>query len=57
MNVSLGGVGFRAPVEFRPGKIYMMRIGTGPLHLKAKGQIVSSREREDGTWDVGGKFI
>ena len=57
MNVSLGGVGFRSPVAFRPGAVYAMRIGTGPLHLKAKLQIVSSRPREDGTFEVGAKFI
>ena len=57
MNVSVGGVGFRAPVPFRAGSIYAMRIGTGPLHLKARLQIISSRPRDDGTYDVGAKFV
>ena len=57
MNVSLGGVGFRSPVAFRPGSIYSLRIGTGPLHLSSRLQIISSRDREDGTYDVGAKFI
>jgi hypothetical protein len=56
LNVSVGGVGFRSPVAFRPGATYAMRIGTGPLHLKARLQIISSRPREDGTFDVGAKF-
>ena len=57
MDVSLSGVGFRAPVPFRNGSIYAMKIGTGPLHLKARLEIVSSRPREDGTFDVGAKFV
>ena len=57
MNVSVGGVGFRAPVAFRPGSLYAMRIGTGPLNLKARLAIVSSRPRTDGTFDIGAKFI
>src|SRR5262245_30247954 len=57
LNVSVGGVGFPAPVAFRPGSLYIMRIGTGPLHLKSRLQVISSRPREDGTFDVGAKFI
>ena len=57
MNISTGGVGFRAPVAFRPGSLYTMKIGTGPLHLKSRLQIVSSRPREDGAFDVGAKFV
>ena len=57
LNVSLHGVGFRSPVFFQPGSLYQMRIGTGPLHLSSRLRIVSSREREDGTWDVGAKFV
>ena len=57
MNVSLHGVGFRSPVEFREGSVFQVRIGAGPLHLASKFQVVSCRRREDGTWDVGGKFV
>src|SRR5688500_20305941 len=57
LNVSLHGVGFRSPVEFREGASFQMRIGAGPLHLSSKFQVVSSRMREDGTWDVGGRFV
>jgi hypothetical protein len=57
MNVSLHGVGFRSPVEFREGATFQMRIGAGPLHLSSKFMVVSSRMRGDGTWDVGGKFV
>ena len=57
LNVSLHGVGFRSPVEFREGATFQMRIGAGPLHLSSKFQVVSSRMREDGTWDVGGRFV
>jgi hypothetical protein len=37
--------------------MYQMRIGSGPLHLTSRLKVVSSREREDGTWDVGAKFV
>jgi hypothetical protein len=57
LNVSLHGVGFRSPVEFQEGQTFQMRIGAGPLHLASKFQVVSSRMREDGTWDVGGRFV
>ena len=57
LDVSLGGVGFRSPVAFRVGAVYALRIGSGPLHLKARLRIVSSRTRDDGMFDVGAKFI
>ena len=57
LNVSLHGVGFRSPVEFQEGAVFQVRIGAGPLHLASKFQVVSSRMRGDGTWDVGGKFV
>ncbi|MGB7157561.1 MAG: PilZ domain-containing protein [Tepidisphaeraceae bacterium] len=57
LNVSLHGVGFRSPVQFEPGGTFQMRIGAGPLHLSSKFEVVSSRKRDDGTWDVGGRFV
>ena len=57
MNVSLHGVGFRSAVAFTEGATFQMRIGAGPLHLSSRFQVVSSRMRGDGTWDVGGKFV
>ena len=57
LNVSLHGCAFRAPVEFRKGALYTMKIGTGSLHLTSTVRIVSSRERDDGTWDIGAKFV
>ena len=57
LNVSLHGCAFRSPVAFRPGATYTMRIGTGPLHLTSTLRIISSRDREDGFFDVGAKFV
>jgi len=57
LNVSLHGVGFLSPVEFQAGATHEVRIGTGPLHLASKFQVVCSRKRDDGMWDVGGKFV
>jgi hypothetical protein len=57
LNVSLHGCAFRAPVGYRPGAVYTMRIGTGPLHLTSTIRIISSRDRADGFFDVGAKFV
>ena|SRR3954466_1138445 len=57
LNVSLHGCAFRAPVAYRPGAIYSMRIGTGPLHLTSTIRIISSRDRADGFFDIGAKFV
>lgn len=57
MNVSLHGVGFRSPAEFIPGTYYGLKIGAGPLNLTSTLQIVCSRMREDGLWDVGARFV
>jgi len=57
LNVSLHGCGFRAPVAYRPGAVYTMRIGSGPLHLSSTIRIISSRDRADGFFDIGAKFV
>ena len=57
LNVSLHGCAFRAPVAYRPGAAYTMRIGAGPLHLTSTIRIISSRDRADGFFDVGAKFV
>ncbi len=57
LNVSLHGVGFRSPVEFKPGARYAMRIGAGPLHLSSTFEVISSRSRPEGMWDIGGRFV
>ena len=57
LNVSQHGCAFRAPVAYRPGTTYTMRIGSGPLHLTSTIRIISSRDRADGFFDIGGKFV
>jgi len=57
INVSLHGVGFRSPVGFTVGDRHSVRIGAGPLHLSSNFEVVNVREREDGMYDVGGKFV
>ena len=56
-NVSLHGCAFTAPVGFRPGATYNMRIGSGHLHLSSTIRIISSRDRADGQFDIGAKFV
>jgi hypothetical protein len=57
LNVGPRGCAFRSPVPFRPGTVYAMRIGTGSLHLTSTLRIISSRDRADGLYDVGAKFV
>ena len=57
LNVSKAGVGLRAPLGFAAGATHHLRIGTGPLYLSSHLQIVSSRRREDGSYDVGARFV
>jgi len=57
LNVSTSGVAFRAPVRFNFGSCYKLRIGNGPLHLTSRLKVVDSREREDGVYEVAGRFI
>ena len=57
LNVSQQGCAFRAPVAYRPGAVYTMRIGAGPLHLTSTIRIISSRDRADGFFDIGAKFV
>jgi len=57
VDVSLSGVGFRSPADFTPGAVWRIRIGTGPIFLSSRAKIVSSRPRQDGTFDIGAAFI
>jgi hypothetical protein len=57
LNVSTSGVAFRAPVRFNFGTCYKLRIGNGPLHLTSRLKVVDSREREDGVYEIAGRFI
>ena len=56
VNVSLGGVGFRSPAAFDVGTRHSLRIGTGPLYLTSRFEVVSCRRRADGLFDVSGSF-
>ena len=57
LNVSLHGCAFRSPVPHRPGSVYKMRIGSGPFHLTSTIRVISSRDRADGFYDIGAKFV
>jgi hypothetical protein len=55
-DISLGGVGFRAPYTYRVGTVYRITLGTGPLFLNARLRVVSCRQRDDGMFDIGSAF-
>jgi hypothetical protein len=56
-NVSIHGVGFRSATPLKIGARHRLRIGSGPLFLAARLQVVSSRLRADGTYDIGAEFF
>ena len=56
LNVSDHGVGLRSPVHFHRESVYRLTIGRENADLK-RFKVVSSRKRDDGTFDVGGELI
>jgi hypothetical protein len=55
-DVSLHGAGLRCQAPLPAGERYTLDIGAGPLNLHARVRVVTSRQRRDGTWDVGVEF-
>lgn len=55
-DLSLDGVGFRAPHRYACGALYRITLSSGPLFLNARLRIVACRKRRDGSHDVGGAF-
>ena len=47
---------FGMAIQARQGATVVLRIGSGPLHLTSRIRIISSRDREDGQFDVGARF-
>lgn len=56
-NVSRGGLGFRSQSHFNEGSTFGVRIGTGPLHLTGRIQVLHCRVRPDGACDVNAQFL
>ena len=54
-DLSLGGVGFRAPHPYKVGAVYRITL-TGPMVLNARVRVVSCRRGSNGLYDVGGAF-
>lgn len=56
-DLSLHGVGFIADQPFRKNDTHWMVIADQSLRLSTRVRIASSRQREDGMWDIGGEFF
>ena len=56
-SLSMHGVGFAAPKRIEPGAAHWIVIATDRLHLSTRLKVVSVREREDGSCDVGAEFF
>lgn len=56
-DLSLHGVGFIADHAFRKNDTHWMVIADQSLRLSTRVRIASSRQREDGKWDIGGEFF
>jgi hypothetical protein len=56
-NISMFGVGFRAPVPCSIGQRYRMKVEAGPMKFNAKLEIRSCRGHGDTGFVIGGQFI
>ncbi|MDB5326023.1 MAG: hypothetical protein JWM57_1592 [Phycisphaerales bacterium] len=56
-DLSLHGVGYVAEKEPRQNDTHWMVIADQSLRLSTRLRVVSTRQREDGHWDVGGEFF
>ena len=56
IDLSLGGVGFESPRLYKPGAVWRITFGTGPLFLNARIRIVSCRQDQTGKFHVGAEF-
>jgi hypothetical protein len=56
-DLTLHGVGFRAPVEFAVGAVHNIIVMAGPLRLTSRFRIASCRGADRiGEFDIGGQF-
>ncbi len=56
-DLSLHGVGIISKQPLQKHDIHWLVIADQTLRLSTRVRIVSSRQREDGTWDIGGEFF
>jgi hypothetical protein len=56
-DLSLHGVGFEASGTIERGASHWIVIATDRMHLSTRVRIVSVRDRDDGTSDVGAEFF
>lgn len=57
LDLTLHGLGFRSPVEFKPGDMHQVIVMAGPLRLSSRFRVASCRESNQiGQFDIGGEF-
>jgi hypothetical protein len=56
-DLSMHGVGFQAAGTIERGASHWIVIATDRMHLSTRVRIVSVRDRDDGTSDVGAEFF
>jgi hypothetical protein len=56
-NLSLHGVGFTAPKPVAKDDLHWIVINDGQLSLSTRLRVVSSRQNEDGNYEVGAEFF
>lgn len=56
-NISMKGIGLHTRRPLVVGESYQIKLEVGPLKWNSRLRVVSCREHETGTWDVGGEFI
>lgn len=56
VDLSLHGAGFLSPAPLTIGTLYNLQISSDWLNLSSRVRVVSCRQREDQSWDVGAEF-
>ena len=56
-NISMMGIGFHTRKALPPGSKYHIKLELGPMKWSTRLRVVSCREHESGTWDVGAEFV
>ena len=56
VDLSLHGAGFQSPAPLTVGSLYNLQITSDWLNLSSRVRVVSCRQREDQSWDVGAEF-
>ena len=56
-DLSLHGVGFTCEASLATGAVHWIVIGSGGFRASSRLRVANCREREEGSYDIGGEFF